>query len=98
MPRLLYPAWKGRHDRCAYRLRHALGVDGDTIKCDGVNMRDMGDGLASTAGHALCLRRVWQSMRVASNPPTTKRENTLARHFSKGRAVNYARDSQTWKQ
>lgn len=28
-----------------------LAVDGDTIKCDGVNMRDMGDGQPFVSGY-----------------------------------------------
>ena len=28
-----------------------LAVDGDTIKCDGVNMRDMGDGAPFVSGY-----------------------------------------------
>lgn len=28
-----------------------LAVDGDTIKCDGVNMRDMGDGRPNVSGY-----------------------------------------------
>ncbi|RYD46621.1 MAG: thermonuclease family protein, partial [Verrucomicrobiaceae bacterium] len=28
-----------------------LAVDGDTIKCDGVNMRDMGDGKPFVSGY-----------------------------------------------
>lgn len=28
-----------------------LAVDGDTIKCNGVNMRDMGDGAPNVAGY-----------------------------------------------
>jgi len=28
-----------------------LAVDGDTIKCDGVNMRDMGDGAPHVSGY-----------------------------------------------
>lgn len=28
-----------------------LAVDGDTIKCDGVNMRDMGDGAPNVSGY-----------------------------------------------
>ncbi len=28
-----------------------LAVDGDTIKCDGVTMRDMGDGAPNVAGY-----------------------------------------------
>jgi len=28
-----------------------LAVDGDTVKCDGVNMRDMGDGAPFVSGY-----------------------------------------------
>jgi micrococcal nuclease len=28
-----------------------LAVDGDTIKCDGVNLRDMGDGAPNVSGY-----------------------------------------------
>lgn len=34
-----------------------LAVDGDTIKCDGVNMREMGDGAPNVSSYDTLTRR-----------------------------------------